>query len=92
MRDVGLYLDVDATAHLTEEGRRWAAENGADCSERGYIFVHVVDDRLYDEECVPACLRAVFDEANRRRIYFVLLDDGGGVRVDGVPLVDQDAS
>lgn len=85
MADFGLFLDVDADMHLTDEGLRWAQDQGAYSPEWGYLFIHVMEEH---EEGVPACWRAVFAEARRRRIEFVRVDDGGGRRVRGVPVIE----
>ena len=87
MTDFDLFLDV-GSEHLTEEAVGWAQYHGAHSPESGYVFIHVMEESEYEERGVPACWRDVYAEARRRRIGWCRVDEGGGSRVRGVPVIE----
>ncbi len=80
---IGRHLHVDGHHHLDDEGYRWA--KGFEKYDSGF-FCHHVPGEQEEAEDAPASWRAIYAEARRRKLHWVIVDMDGGAEVPGLPV------
>jgi hypothetical protein len=80
---VGRHLHVDGHSHLDDAGYTWA--RSFEKYDSGF-FCHHVPGEQEEAKDVPASWRAIYAEARRRKLPWVIVDMDGGAEVPGLPV------